>query len=68
LIADWTKQMAEKEMKLAVVGAAGRMGQTLVRMIHATKGARVFQQSKDPVRPRSGAMSVKLRASDRLAS
>jgi 4-hydroxy-tetrahydrodipicolinate reductase len=30
--------MDEKEMKLVVVGAAGRMGQTLVRAIHAKAG------------------------------
>ena len=29
-------------MRLVVVGAAGRMGQTLIRTIHATEGAKVF--------------------------
>jgi 4-hydroxy-tetrahydrodipicolinate reductase len=33
--------MQNTDMKLVVVGAAGRMGQTLVRMIEATPGARV---------------------------
>ena len=46
--------MAEKEMKLAVVGAAGRMGQTLVRMIHATKGACVFSAIERPGSPAIG--------------
>ncbi|MCF3640483.1 4-hydroxy-tetrahydrodipicolinate reductase [Rhizobium sp. TRM95111] len=34
--------MAETDMKLVVVGAAGRMGQTLIRTIHAIEGARVY--------------------------
>jgi 4-hydroxy-tetrahydrodipicolinate reductase len=31
--------MSEQAMKLVVVGAAGRMGQALIRIIHATEGA-----------------------------
>ncbi|MGA1802958.1 4-hydroxy-tetrahydrodipicolinate reductase [Rhizobium sp. HT1-10] len=31
--------MNEKAMKLVVVGASGRMGQALIRIIHATEGA-----------------------------
>jgi len=34
--------MSGNPMKLVVVGAAGRMGQTLIRTIHAIKGAEVF--------------------------
>lgn len=30
--------MSENEMKLVVVGAGGRMGQTLIRVIHETPG------------------------------
>ena len=31
--------MSDAQMKLVVVGAAGRMGQTLIRIIHASEGA-----------------------------
>lgn len=34
--------MSGADMKLVVVGAAGRMGQTLIRTIHAMPGVRVF--------------------------
>ncbi|MFB9792787.1 4-hydroxy-tetrahydrodipicolinate reductase [Shinella granuli] len=34
--------MSGNAMKLVVVGAAGRMGQTLIRTIHAIEGAAVF--------------------------
>ena len=34
--------MSGTAMKLVVVGAAGRMGQTLIRTIHAIEGAEVF--------------------------
>jgi len=34
--------MSGTAMKLVVVGAAGRMGQTLIRTIHANEGAEVF--------------------------
>ena len=34
--------MSGTAMKLVVVGAAGRMGQTLIRAIHAIEGAEVF--------------------------
>ena len=34
--------MSGNAMKLVVVGAAGRMGQTLIRTIHALEGAEVF--------------------------
>ena len=34
--------MSGNAMKLVVVGAAGRMGQTLIRTIHAIEGAEVF--------------------------
>jgi len=30
--------MSDDAMKLVVVGAAGRMGQALIRLIHATEG------------------------------
>jgi 4-hydroxy-tetrahydrodipicolinate reductase len=33
--------MSDNAMKLVVVGAAGRMGQALIRMIHATEGVRL---------------------------
>ncbi|WP_137134948.1 4-hydroxy-tetrahydrodipicolinate reductase [Rhizobium sp. FKY42] len=33
--------MSEHDMKLVVVGAAGRMGQTLIRIIQETKGAKL---------------------------
>lgn len=33
--------MNETDMKLVVVGAAGRMGQTLIRIIHETAGVRL---------------------------
>ncbi|MDX3929968.1 MAG: 4-hydroxy-tetrahydrodipicolinate reductase [Shinella sp.] len=34
--------MSSADMKLVVVGAAGRMGQTLIRIIHAVEGVRLF--------------------------
>ncbi|WP_018235327.1 4-hydroxy-tetrahydrodipicolinate reductase [Ensifer sp. BR816] len=43
--------MSETEMKLVVVGAAGRMGQTLIRTIHATAGVRLhaaIERSNSP--------------------
>ncbi|MGH7005960.1 MAG: 4-hydroxy-tetrahydrodipicolinate reductase, partial [Alphaproteobacteria bacterium] len=36
-----TAAAEETAMNLAVVGAAGRMGQTLIRVIHETPGARL---------------------------
>src|SRR5690606_39000897 len=36
------RKMSGNAMKLVVVGAAGRMGQTLIRTIHAMEGAAVF--------------------------
>lgn len=33
--------MSETDMKLVVVGAAGRMGQTLIRIVHETPGVRL---------------------------
>jgi 4-hydroxy-tetrahydrodipicolinate reductase len=41
-------------MKLAVVGAAGRMGQTLIRVIHATPGAMVAGAIERPGSPHIG--------------
>jgi 4-hydroxy-tetrahydrodipicolinate reductase len=43
--------MSETEMKLVVVGAAGRMGQTLIRIVHATAGVRLhaaIERSNSP--------------------
>ncbi len=33
--------MSTTDMKLVVVGAAGRMGQTLIRMVHGMDGVRL---------------------------
>ncbi|WP_271898955.1 4-hydroxy-tetrahydrodipicolinate reductase [Candidatus Phyllobacterium onerii] len=41
-------------MKLAVVGAAGRMGQTLIRVIHATSGAILAGAIERPGSPHIG--------------
>jgi 4-hydroxy-tetrahydrodipicolinate reductase len=41
-------------MKLAVVGAAGRMGQTLIRVIHATPGAVLAGAIERPGSPHIG--------------
>ncbi|WP_183663803.1 4-hydroxy-tetrahydrodipicolinate reductase [Phyllobacterium trifolii] len=41
-------------MKLAVVGAAGRMGQTLIRVIHATPGAILAGAIERPGSPHIG--------------
>jgi 4-hydroxy-tetrahydrodipicolinate reductase len=41
-------------MKLAVVGAAGRMGQTLIRVIHATPGAILAGAIERPGAPHIG--------------
>ncbi len=41
-------------MKLAVVGAAGRMGQTLIRVIHATPGATLAGAIERPGSPYIG--------------
>jgi 4-hydroxy-tetrahydrodipicolinate reductase len=41
-------------MKLAVVGAAGRMGQTLIRVIHATPGAMLAGAIERPGSPHIG--------------
>ncbi len=43
--------MSGADMKLVVVGAAGRMGQTLIRTIHAMTGARVFAAVERPGSP-----------------
>ncbi|MDQ0318415.1 4-hydroxy-tetrahydrodipicolinate reductase [Pararhizobium capsulatum DSM 1112] len=40
--------MSGTDMKLVVVGAAGRMGQTLIRTIHAMTGASVFAAVERP--------------------
>ncbi|OAP41485.1 4-hydroxy-tetrahydrodipicolinate reductase [Sinorhizobium glycinis] len=43
--------MSETDMKLVVVGAAGRMGQTLIRIVHATAGVRLhaaIERSNSP--------------------
>ncbi len=43
--------MSETDMKLVVVGAAGRMGQTLIRIVHATSGVRLhaaIERSNSP--------------------
>lgn len=40
--------MSGTDMKLVVVGAAGRMGQTLIRTIHAMKGVTVFAAVERP--------------------
>jgi 4-hydroxy-tetrahydrodipicolinate reductase len=50
-----TKQSgATPVMKLAVVGAAGRMGQTLIRVIHATPGAILAGAIERPGSPHIG--------------
>lgn len=46
--------MHETKMKLAVTGAAGRMGQTLVRRIHASPSAQVFSAIERPGSPAIG--------------
>ena len=46
--------MTDRDMKLVVVGAAGRMGQTLIRTIHAMDGARVFAAVERPGSPALG--------------
>jgi 4-hydroxy-tetrahydrodipicolinate reductase len=43
--------MSGTDMKLVVVGAAGRMGQTLIRTIHAMPGAQVFAAVERPGSP-----------------
>ena len=40
--------MSGTDMKLVVVGAAGRMGQTLIRTIHAMPGATLFAAVERP--------------------
>ncbi|ASY58825.1 MULTISPECIES: 4-hydroxy-tetrahydrodipicolinate reductase [Sinorhizobium] len=43
--------MSETDMKLVVVGAAGRMGQTLIRIVHETAGVRLhaaIERSNSP--------------------
>lgn len=43
--------MTAGDMKLVVVGAGGRMGQTLIRTIHAMDGARLFAAVERPGSP-----------------
>ncbi len=43
--------MSGTDMKLVVVGAAGRMGQTLIRTIHAMNGVTVFAAVERPGSP-----------------
>ncbi|MDE1991732.1 MAG: 4-hydroxy-tetrahydrodipicolinate reductase [Rhizobiaceae bacterium] len=43
--------MSDDAMKLVVVGAAGRMGQTLIRIIHATEGATLHAAVARPGSP-----------------
>ncbi|MDF1634261.1 4-hydroxy-tetrahydrodipicolinate reductase [Mycoplana sp. MJR14] len=43
--------MMAGDMKLVVVGAGGRMGQTLIRTIHAIAGARLFAAVERPGSP-----------------
>ncbi len=43
--------MTAADMKLVVVGAGGRMGQTLIRTIHAMKGAQLFAAVERPGSP-----------------
>ncbi len=43
--------MTAGDMKLVVVGAGGRMGQTLIRTIHAIAGARLFAAVERPGSP-----------------
>ena len=40
--------MTAQDMKLVVVGAAGRMGQTLIRTIHAMEGATLYAAVERP--------------------
>ncbi|WEX77550.1 4-hydroxy-tetrahydrodipicolinate reductase [Sinorhizobium numidicum] len=43
--------MSETDMKLVVVGAAGRMGQTLIRIAHAMEGVRLHAAVARPGSP-----------------
>ncbi|WDZ76650.1 4-hydroxy-tetrahydrodipicolinate reductase [Ensifer adhaerens] len=43
--------MSENDMKLVVVGAAGRMGQTLIRTVHAMDGVRLHAAIERPGSP-----------------
>ena len=43
--------MGEPDMKLVVVGAAGRMGQTLIRTVHAMDGVRLHAAIERPGSP-----------------
>lgn len=43
--------MSNTDMKLVVVGAAGRMGQTLIRIIHQTEGATLHAAIERPGSP-----------------
>ncbi|EJZ21956.1 dihydrodipicolinate reductase, partial [Rhizobium sp. Pop5] len=40
--------MSDAAMKLVVVGAAGRMGQTLIRLIHSIEGATLHAAVERP--------------------
>ncbi|MBD9374320.1 4-hydroxy-tetrahydrodipicolinate reductase [Rhizobium sp. ARZ01] len=46
--------MTATDMKLVVVGAGGRMGQTLIRAIHAMEGATLFAAVERPGSPFAG--------------
>ncbi|NRP72232.1 4-hydroxy-tetrahydrodipicolinate reductase [Ensifer psoraleae] len=43
--------MSETDMKLVVVGAAGRMGQTLIRIVHGMAGVRLHAAVERPGSP-----------------
>ncbi len=43
--------MSTTDMKLVVVGAAGRMGQTLIRMVHGMDGVRLHAAVERPGSP-----------------
>jgi 4-hydroxy-tetrahydrodipicolinate reductase len=50
--------MGANDMKLVVVGAAGRMGQTLIRTVHAMDGVRLHAAIERPGSPPASARSA----------
>lgn len=57
--------MSGNDMKLVVVGAAGRMGQALIRLIHETPGVQLHAAVSREDLPLSVAMPAKSLASGR---
>jgi 4-hydroxy-tetrahydrodipicolinate reductase len=58
--------MSDAAMKLVVVGAAGRMGQTLIRLIHSIEGVTLHAAGPAPARPSSARMPARSPASARI--